>query len=284
LGCEACSELAKPPGGKILKGIISRIHDGIREGTNLAFFGLNGLRETIRRKDSQIETLRLGKLTAARALESKARTIDDWKRLYMSLASGKVQNCERLLAVAVNHKRGVKGALKMYVDAALRHYRPRRIDETSALIGIVLWRIGGARVANFAHRALNLPGLSTLRRYSTMQPIIASYRFPRASDIEQNLHAILSSGLLDVLKGLPDDCVQLVLMIDEIATEKRLRWDPRTNQILGLCREHGECVSVSFNSVEDVEELMKALEEGRVHYASEVCSHSHDARLISSFP
>ena len=32
----------------------------------------------------------------------------------------------------------------------------------------------------------------------------------------------------------------MVLMFDELATEKRIRWDPKTNCFLGLCRVLGD--------------------------------------------
>jgi hypothetical protein len=205
--CMYCSDLED---NTRLKGIVNRIKNGIKEGTNLAYYGIDGLIEIVHRKTRQIDTLRLGKLNVARSLASKSATIEDWKRLYLALASGKVRNCERLLSVAVNQKRGVRGALQLYTDAVVKHYKPRNTDEESVLIAIVLWRLGGTRVANFAHRALNLPGLSTLRRYSTMQPIIASYRFPSMSDVEKNLHSILSDDLLATLKTLSANPIQLI--------------------------------------------------------------------------
>jgi hypothetical protein len=120
----------------------------------------------------------------------------------------------------------VKGVLQLYLNAVVHHYQPRSVNEESVLKGIVLWQLGGARVANFGHRALGLPGLSTLRRYSTMQPIIALYQFPSMGDIERNISTILSGGLLDTLKALSqDEILHLVLMVDEIALKKRIRWD-----------------------------------------------------------
>lgn len=61
-------------------------------------------------------------------------------------------------------------------------------------------------------------------------------------------------------------------MFDEIATEKRLWWDPSTNIFLGVCREHLKSVSLEFNSEGDLEELFDSLDNNEVHYAGEVCS------------
>ena len=70
-------------------------------------------------------------------------------------------------------------------------------------------------------------------------------------------------------------------MVDEIVTEKRVRWDSKTNRILGICREHEGQLNLTFDSLADVEELVKALREGRVHYASEVSASSVNQSFIS---
>jgi hypothetical protein len=110
-----------------------------------------------------------------------------------------------------------------------------------------------------------------------MQPIIALYQFPSMGDVECNLSAILSGGLLDTLKALSQDQIlHLILMIDEIALEKRIWWDSRTTKFLGVCREHADKVSTTFETMADAEELVKAIDDGRVHLASKVSSdHSH---------
>jgi hypothetical protein len=59
-------------------------------------------------------------------------------------------------------------------------------------------------------------------------------------------------------------------MFDELATEKRIRWDPKTNHFLGLCREHAHNTETEFINENDLEELFQGLDVGRVHYAGEV--------------
>ncbi|KAJ6596569.1 hypothetical protein B0H10DRAFT_2327052 [Mycena sp. CBHHK59/15] len=58
-------------------------------------------------------------------------------------------------------------------------------------------------------------------------------------------------------------------MIDEIKVEGRMRWDPRTNMILGLCREHSAEFELNFLGVEQAEALHAALAKNTVHLASE---------------
>jgi len=59
-------------------------------------------------------------------------------------------------------------------------------------------------------------------------------------------------------------------MFDELATEKRIRWDPKTNHFLGICREHADQTSTEFVNEDDMDELFQNLDDRKVHYAGEV--------------
>ena len=64
--------------------------------------------------------------------------------------------------------------------------------------------------------------------------------------------------------------IHVVLMIDELATEKRVRWDPQTNYFLGVCREHAHRASLEFINEGDLDELFQGLDDGDIHHAGEV--------------
>lgn len=102
-----------------------------------------------------------------------------------------------------------------------------------------------------------------------MPPIIPSHGCPTTIEIEKNIKACFES-MKEVLENRK--VVHQVLMLDEIATEKRLRWDHLTNYFLGVCRQHADNVSLEFNSELDMEELFRALAAGNAHYAAEVRS------------
>ncbi|KAJ7882900.1 hypothetical protein B0H13DRAFT_2538947, partial [Mycena leptocephala] len=68
------------------------------------------------------------------------------------------------------------------------------------------------------------------------------------------------------------------IMIDEIKVEGRMRWDPRSNMILGLCREHSAEFELNFLGVEQAEALHAGLAKNTVHLASEAT-----VAAISSF-
>jgi hypothetical protein len=62
-------------------------------------------------------------------------------------------------------------------------------------------------------------------------------------------------------------------MFDKLLTEKRPRWDDKSNKILGVCQEHGHDTSLEFTSEEDLQALweeLAAMAYGKIHLAHEV--------------
>ena len=66
--------------------------------------------------------------------------------------------------------------------------------------------------------------------------------------------------------------VYQVLMFDEIAIEKRLLWNDKSDSFLGICREHGnsqQCDSRVLTEKE-LEIVYDALKSRKIHLASEL--------------
>ena len=78
-------------------------------------------------------------------------------------------------------------------------------------------------------------------------------------------------GVLDVIHCQSvSNAVHAVVMFDELAMEKRIRWDIKSNYFLGVCREHAHKTSMEFINEGDLEELFRKLDDGEIHYAGEV--------------
>jgi hypothetical protein len=60
------------------------------------------------------------------------------------------------------------------------------------------------------------------------------------------------------------------LMADEIKLEERLRWEARTNEILGVCREHSGPFSLEFCTMDQPNTLIQGIADDEVHMATEV--------------
>jgi hypothetical protein len=62
-------------------------------------------------------------------------------------------------------------------------------------------------------------------------------------------------------------------MLDELAVEKRVRWDDSGNKFQGTCREHNHNIPLEFTSERELDVLCEALEKDEVHLATEVRSY-----------
>ncbi|KAJ6553179.1 hypothetical protein B0H19DRAFT_949797 [Mycena capillaripes] len=289
--CKPCSDLGA---NSTLQGIIARSQTGVHENTSLKYQPPAALVELVHRKNTQIQSLWLGVLTSSRNLLTQAASMSDYKRFVVAIGSGEVRRVDRVVGACIKQKRGIRGMFDTYLRAAKGVYNPANSEEED-MVGLTIWKLAGFRVAEIAHRALGLPGVTTLRNRMITPPLTVSPGAPQVGEIEKNIDAVFT-GITDAIIGRK--VVHLVVMFDEIATEKRIRWDPRTNFFLGICREHAHRVGLEFNGEGDLDELFAALEkqldergkmDARVHIAGEatvgaVGIMSEDSRLYSARP
>lgn len=267
--CKACARLER---NNVLRGVVERMEKGVKEGTGLAYHGFGTLHEVVRRKNRRVEFFRLRGLNYSRKLATQATALDDHKRLLIAVASKKVERLDRILRVGLREKRGIRTLLDRVLKAAEGLYKPKDYEEEDYLRGMLLWRLGGNRLATIAHRALGLPSVTTLKNQVRIPPIHISPAQPTAVEVAKNVENVFD-GMEEVL-ALRNGAARhhAVLMFDEIATEKRLRWDPRLDRVVGVCREHAHKAPLELRSGEDVKEVYQSLDEGRIHYAGEVSS------------
>ncbi|KAG8913027.1 hypothetical protein FRC02_005699 [Tulasnella sp. 418] len=280
--CHPCTILSLHP---ILTGILDRMNVGVHENTPHQYQPIAGLRQIISRKTQVIDQHRLIKLSDNCKILGRANALEDHKKFVMAIGSGRVQHVHALVRVALRNKRGIRGILELIDKAAKGLYKPKDYQEEEILRGIMFLKFGGNRVAQFAHRAIGLPSVTNLRRNLLIQPLRPSVSLPSILDIEKNIDTCYPYED----SGSNRDRQGLVMMIDEVKCESRIRWDPVTNKILGLCREHSHTVPSDFNSLEDAELVCDEIEKGEVHFAVEatviaIGAISSETRTYASCP
>ncbi|KAF7326445.1 hypothetical protein MVEN_02615000 [Mycena venus] len=147
--------------------------------------------------------------------------------------------------------------------AANGDYKPNN-DEREMHFASAIFRVGGTRLAEIAHRALGLPSLTTIRRNTVIRPLLPSAGRPQVKDIETNIDACL-----EACPEEDSNIVHQVLMLDEIATEKRARYDDRNNKVVGVCRQHGHKLPLDLQTEDDLRVLCQGLKEEKAHLAGE---------------
>jgi len=248
--------------------ILDRIQDGVKTCSPFAYHGTSGMIDLLRRKTREISALKLSRLNVARKLIRKATAISLYKEMVMAIGSGEVRRVDRLIKVALDNKRGIRGILELYHRAASDVYHVKSFEEKEKLISKLIWRFGGERVAEIAHRALGLPSVRTLRRNTIIPRLIASPGQPTVPEIEANVFACLN--VLESVIGQISGTLHQVLMLDELKVEERPRWDDHTNYIQGICREHGRHASLVYTTNREVDMLFEQILDGSIHLATNV--------------
>ncbi len=260
--CRSCSGLGS---NKTLAGIVDRMHNGIKENTRHAYLPFSSLGELLQRKNTQIDRLRFESLNRARSHLARGRTLDGYKRFLCAVsASDPHSRVHKVVSIARGNGMGIHAIVARLDAANTRTYSSRSYDEVDFQRSYLLWKLGGQRAADIASRSLGLPSLSATRRKFTSSPVLASAGFPTVAEMLRNLQIILP------LNGDNDLPYAYAVEVDELKLEKRFRWEPYTNMILGVCREHGHQCSLEFRSLDELRVLSDLLSSKQVHAATEV--------------
>lgn len=270
--CEDCDRLTS---SSLYTGIMDRIKYGAHENIPLVYHGVGGLVTIVRRKIDTISQLRMSKLNDSRKLLVKSGALEDHKQFMLAIASGRVERVAPLVQAALKNGAGIGAIIQQYERATEKLYKPRGYTNEDIMRSIVLLRLGGARVAEFAHRSLALPGLRTIQRNTILPTLVVSPSTPSLADVEANISSCFlfdsAGSSLTSAASSPVTIVHQVLMLDELAVEKCVRWDDSSNRFQGTCREHNPKIPLDFVSERELDFLCDALEKSDVHLATEVC-------------
>ena len=212
--------------------------------------------------------MHLTKRNDNRKLGTHAASLADHKQWILAIASGRVERVSALVQAGLKWRVGVKGLIAQYERAAVKLYKPKSYTNEDIMQSIVMLRLGGSHIAEFAHRSTFLPSPTTARQNAITLPLKVSVEKPTVLDIEENI--LVSLGPLE---GLDTDGCKIkhqVFVLDEIAVEKWPQWDDRTNMFLGACREHGHRVPLKFISKKKLNIFCDSLDNGDIHAACEV--------------
>lgn len=273
--CKACQHIDLDDGW--LEGIRARLQNGVPRRAPNAYKPIGVLTAQNRQLRDSFDSKRLALFSAHVRLGVKSKKIDLHKRLVMAIEDGGVRRVDAVLRVSLRNGKGLGTVIDLVHKAAAGVYAPRDETEAEQALSLLMLRLGGTRLANIAHRALGLAEASTTRNRRPTEPLRISISNPTHEELEHNIQVSLEAGLFSTSKSeeLAPATASLasrgyVLMIDEIKVEETVRWDPLTNNMLGLCREHGHLCSLEFRSAEDGDALCQAVKAGTVHLAKEV--------------
>jgi hypothetical protein len=280
--CKQCRSLLS---SDRFRSFLACMQDGVvRENTPYRYHGLASLINITRKKEQTILMFCTRRINDARKLLRHEGVIDLHHQVLFAMSIGNIPRVDCILRVASDRHMSVTAILEMVRKAGQGIYRPKGFKEEEDLQTLLFLHLGGKRVAEMAHHMFGIPAPSTVRCRTMIPPLICSASYPLEDELVNNLKAVFED-LLPVLAA--QRRIHIVLMLDEIAQEKRPQWCDRTNKILGCCREHTKQRCMEFNSVADAELLLQDVARGDVHLAHEVShqlSHATAHIDVVSFP
>lgn len=265
--CRSCKDLDE---NRNLLGIKHRIEHGVHENAPFAQHGPGGMVTVLRRKGRMNDLQRVRKMNMAKKLRGREGKVDAYKQMALALSDKQIPRLNRLLRTARRRRMGLHAIIALIKRGANKTYHPKDFDEEDDLQALLMIRLAGARVADIAHRIHGSPASSTIRRRTTVPTLIASPATPTKAEITANIEATFD-GIEKVLSSAAEAApLHGVLMLDELATAQRLRWDDKTNKFLGIGRETASKTSLEFNDEADLDAIFTDLDRGEIRLASEV--------------
>jgi hypothetical protein len=202
--------------------------------------------------------------------------LDNHKQWILVIASGRVDRVASLVQAGLKQRAGIRALIQEYEHAAEKLYQPKGYTNEDIMRSIVMLRLGGTCIVEFAHRSLSLPSATTIRRNTVMPALIVSPSAPIVAEIEENLRSCFScvttisdEDMNSASGSQPRIILHQVLMLDELAIEQRIRWDDSSNRFLGTCRKHNHQLSIDFTSEKELDLLCDTINNQKVHLASE---------------
>ncbi|KAG6818758.1 hypothetical protein H0H93_002077, partial [Arthromyces matolae] len=252
----------------IIMGIAHRAQDGAHENTPWAYLSPSQMYAALERKTTQLNQLKLNGLNMGRKLGIRNRQIDAWKRTVIAIGSENIPRIRALIQIELRQGHSVYSILERIDKAAKRVYSPRGYEQTDYERAFLILKLGGSSAADIVHHAFGGPSVNTIKKYINSAPLRPSVGVPTKDEMMDNL--ALCHPIRDQLDFGPAFPVfGMVMQIDEIKIQERLRWEPNTNMILGICREHGQRCALEFRSMFQADILLESLQSERVHLASE---------------
>ncbi|KAJ7731444.1 hypothetical protein DFH07DRAFT_755624 [Mycena maculata] len=218
-------------------------------------------------------------MNLATALSSTHARLEVLNELIKFVGTRTVPAQHRIFLIAAKQGWSDKKLLEHLHLAASGDYSAYTFSDYEIDLTVLLDEPGGAgAVYAMNHSIFALPSLNTIQPYRRQRKLVTCTDGVRITDISQNIATLFGSDSSEGDHAFevphPGRCGH-TLSFDELATEKRVEYDPATDNMTGLCLEHLgssglETLKVG-SGIENVEAAVAAIRAERVHIAHETC-------------
>jgi hypothetical protein len=150
----------------------------------------------------------------------------------MAVGSGSYSRLQALVGRGLHSGWSISAILTQVDNAVKGYYKAKGCAEIGYQRALIIYRFGGARLADFAHRALGLPSLGTACKHSTLVPLRVSASYPMPDKVTANFYSVFPKK--DNLATPSNAIIGYSVLLDNVALQKQLWWDPPSNKIAGI--------------------------------------------------
>jgi hypothetical protein len=219
----------------------------------------------LHQKNEKINKLKLFGLNIARTLTVHATHLDKHSRFVMAVSKGDVPRVGSIVTNSMKHGDSIFATTEKVYRASVGAFHDRSYSRIAHQQLYLFLQLGSRTAAELAHCTLGLPSINATKHHIATSPLVVSPKNPTMDEMLQNLDIAFPTAFLLPPDGTLGPGFQI--MVDKIKVEGRMRWEPRSNMILGLCREHSANYELEFLGIAQAEAIHQGL---ACHLAREV--------------
>ena len=192
-----------------------------------------------------------------RKLNKLGSTLDMHQRFLLSVSQHNIPRLKELVAVAMRNKRSISYIISQVLNAIDGVYLARPSENDKDLAYLIL-QFGGPALVDICHRANCLPSSYTAYRMAKqLKQIDCSINYTAKVCMQINISL-----------NEENSTYSYSLKADETYVNPHVRYDSKSDEVKGLCYQHGENYK-SFTSFEEAETVAEAIRNSEVHVPKE---------------
>ena len=267
--CDACSCLQY---SQKVQQMVKRANDGEISKTHLnnVFLTYSQFQQRYENHADHRSERNMIMLNLGRKVHAAQLHMADYDRMFMALADADVMRVRDLIATARRQNRSIAYITDLLYKAANGLYHAKGYTEKDGDLAYLILKVGGPMLLTAVHKAGYLPSVKWVYKHLEKEPP-ALRPFLGVSLPEVFAHNI-QLMLLQSADPLKTVTRAYHLLMDEVAVESRLSWNPQTNMVTGICFEHCTVAmnDLSVDSIQNLHSLREKVISGDCHVASEV--------------
>ncbi|KAJ6573368.1 hypothetical protein B0H10DRAFT_1964034 [Mycena sp. CBHHK59/15] len=184
--CYECNKLLRHG---IVKGIIERNATGTHPNTPFAYLTADDTQFLLRKKNDQINALKLSGLMLSQTLLVRATHLAAHSRLQIAVGHGDVPRIHSIVANCMKNGDSIFTCVEKILRASNSNFSDKSYTRAENQQAYLLWKVGGQACAELGHRCFGLPSVSTVRRHIGTKPLPVSPGAPTMREMHENLDA-----------------------------------------------------------------------------------------------